>query len=126
MDGLVIYRFDAPLFFANVDQFTDEIRGIVETTQPPVRWIVVSAEAMTSMDTTADRSLRDLIEELRADGVEIVLARAKAPLRESLERSGLIDEIGRDHLYATVRQAVDAYLASIDASPAPTRTDRGG
>jgi anti-anti-sigma factor len=118
VDGVVVYRFDGPLFFANVDQFADEIRELIVATEPPVRWIVVSAEAITSMDTTAESALRDLIAEARSRGVELVLARAKATLRDSLERSGLVDEIGRDHLYATVRDAVDACVGDADSEAA--------
>jgi SulP family sulfate permease len=117
-DGVVVYRFDGPLFFANVDLFAEEIRDLVETTEPPVRWVVVSAEAITSMDTTAESALRDLIADVRSHGAELVLARARAPLRESLERAGLADEIGRDHLYATVRDAVDACVGGPDREPA--------
>jgi SulP family sulfate permease len=108
-EGLVIYRFDAPLFFANATQFADEIRDLAANGDPPVRRIIVSAEAVTDMDSTAAEVLHELLGELRAAGVELVVARAKAPLRAALERAGLLAEIGADHLYPTVRDAVNAY-----------------
>ena len=84
-----------------------------------MRWIDVSAEAITSIDTTAESALHDVVPTVRAHGAEIVFARSKAPLREALDHSGLIDEIGRDHLYATVREAVDACVGAGDV-------ERGG
>ncbi len=110
--GLVIYRFDAPLFFANATQFSDEILALVDEAESPVRRVVLSAEAITSADSTAESMLRDLIDELRARGVTLELARPKKALRDFLDRAGLLDEIGRDHVYPRVSDAVDAFIAS--------------
>jgi SulP family sulfate permease len=110
--GLVIYRFDAPLFFANATFFSDDIVALVDGVETPVRRVVVSAEAITSVDSTAESMLRDLITVLRSRGVTLELARPKEPLREFLDRAGLLDEIGRDHIYPRVSDAVDAFLAA--------------
>jgi SulP family sulfate permease len=116
--GTVVYRFDAPLFFANAQQFADEILALTEGREPPVRRVIVSAEAITGLDSTAEETLRDLLVQLDARGVLLVFARTKAPLRDALDRSGLLDIIGADHLYPTVRAAVDASIGPAPASPA--------
>ena len=81
-----------------------------------MRRVVVSAEAITSVDSTAEAMLRDLLDQLRSRGVTLELARPKKPLRDFLDRAGLLDEIGRDHVYPRVSDAVDAYLAE-DTDP---------
>jgi sulfate permease, SulP family len=110
--GLIIYRFDAPLFFANATQFSDDILALVEEAHPPASRVVVSAEAITTMDSTAESMLRDLITELQERGVALELARPKKPLRDFLDRAGLLDAIGREHVYPRVSDAVDAYVAA--------------
>ena len=118
--GLVIYRFDAPLFFANATLFADEVLDLIEEAEPPARRLVVSAEAITSVDSTAESMLRDLVSELKAQGVTLELARPKKPLRDFLDRAGLLDEIGSEHLYPRVSDAVDAFLvAEGDGSTRP-------
>jgi SulP family sulfate permease len=118
--GLLLYRFDAPLFFANATLFADEILALVDDADSPIRRVVVSAEAITSVDSTAEAMLRDLLDQLRERGVGLWLARPKKPLRDFLERTGLLDEIGRDHVYPRVSDAVDAYLAE-DTDQATSR-----
>jgi SulP family sulfate permease len=110
--GLIIYRFDAPLFFANASQFADEIGALVDEADPAARRVVVSAEAITSVDSTAESMLHDLVTELRGRGVALELARPKKPLRDFLDRAGLLDEIGREHVYPRVSDAVDAFIAA--------------
>jgi sulfate permease, SulP family len=127
--GFVVYRFDAPLFFANAQQFADEILALTEDREPPVRWIIVSGEAITGLDSTAEEMLRDLLAQLETRGVALVFARTRAPFRHALERSGLTDILGAEHLYPTVRAAVDASVARdhdpVDGGVAP-RQQTGG
>ena len=78
LPGLVIFRFDAPLFFANARTFRDQIRRLAAT-EPPPRWIVIAAEPITDVDTTAADMLADLDEELNADGTSLVFAELKDP-----------------------------------------------
>ena len=118
--GLLLYRFDAPLFFANATLFADEILALIDDADPPIHRVVVSAEAITSVDSTAEAVLRDLLDELRQRDVGLWLARPKKPLRDFLERTGLLDEIGRDHVYPRVSDAVDAYVAEA-TDPAASR-----
>ena len=104
--GLVLYRFDAPLFFANADFF----RARVRTLARDARWIVVAAEPITDIDTTAGEMLGTLHDELTADGVELAFAELKDPVRDRLRRYGFHDAIGDHRFFPTLGVAVDAYL----------------
>ncbi|MGW2042981.1 SulP family inorganic anion transporter [Streptomyces virginiae] len=108
LPGLVIYRFDAPLFFANAKTFADEIRRLAGADPPPT-WIVIAAEPMTDVDTTAADVLEDLDEELNADRVHLVFAELKDPVRRKIERYELTRTIDPAHFFPTVESAVAAY-----------------
>ena len=108
LPGLVIYRFDAPLFFANARTFRDQVRHLAMT-QPRPQWIVVAAEPITDVDTTAADILEDLDLELNAKGISLVFAELKTPVFQKLERYELTDTINPDHFFATIREAVDAF-----------------
>lgn len=108
MPGLVIYRFDAPLFFANARTFRDQVRHLAMT-EPRPRWIVVAAEPITDVDTTASDILEDLDLELNADGIHLVFAELKTPVRRKIERYGLTATINPAHFYETITEAVHAY-----------------
>ncbi|MEV7580498.1 SulP family inorganic anion transporter [Streptomyces erythrochromogenes] len=105
LPGLVIYRFDAPLFFANARTFRDEIRRLAAADPRPA-WIVVAAEPMTDVDTTAADVLEDLDEALNADGVHLVFAELKDPVRRKIERYELTRTIDPRHFFPTVGAAV--------------------
>ena len=109
--GLLLYRFDAPLFFANADVFRDRLLELVDAQPQPVAWVVVAAEPMTDVDVTAFGVLRDLDEELERMGIELVFAELKDPVKERLARYGLLERIGRDRFYPTIGVAVHSYLA---------------
>jgi MFS superfamily sulfate permease-like transporter len=108
LPGLVIYRFDAPLFFANAKTFRDEVRRLTATSPPP-RWIVIAAEPMTDVDTTAADVLVDLDVALNARHVHLVFAELKDPVRRKIERYGLTRTIDPAHFYPTVETAVAAF-----------------
>ena len=107
--GLVLYRFDAPLFFANADFFRARVRALGRPGE--TRWIVVAAEPITDIDATAGETLRTLNDELEADGIELAFAELKDPVRDRLRRYGIHDTIGDDRYFPTLGVAVDAYLA---------------
>jgi high affinity sulfate transporter 1 len=109
LPGLVIYRFDAPLFFANARSFRDEVTAIART-EPAPRWIVVAAEPVTDVDTTAADVLLDLDRWLDERGQTLVFAELKDPVRRKIDRCGLTRAIEPQHLFPTVEAAVDAYL----------------
>lgn len=108
LPGLVIYRFDAPLFFANAKTFRDEVRRLAAA-DPRPGWIVVAAEPMTDVDTTAADILEDLDEALNAGGVHLVFAELKDPVRRKIERYGLTRTIDPGHFFPTVEAAVAAF-----------------
>ena len=108
LPGLVIYRFDAPLFFANAKTFRDEVMRLAAA-EPAPRWIVIAAEPVTDVDTTASDVLEDLDEALNARGISLVFAELKDPVREKIERYGLTRTIDPGHFFPTVGAAVRAF-----------------
>ena len=108
--GLLLYRFDAPLFFANADVFRDRLLELVRAQSGPVAWVVVAAEPMTDVDVTAFGVLSELDEELERMGIELVFAELKDPVKERLARYGLLERIGRERFYPTIGVAVRRYL----------------
>jgi high affinity sulfate transporter 1 len=114
LPGLVIIRFDGPLFFANASHFRDDVRRIAKA-DPPPRWILIAAEPVTDVDTTASDVLDDLDEELNARGISLVFAELKDPVRRKIERYGLTRTIDPRHFYPTVEAAVAAFRAETGA-----------
>jgi high affinity sulfate transporter 1 len=108
--GLLLYRFDAPLFFANAGYFHRRFHQLVADATRPVRWVVVAAEPITDVDTTAADILQQLLEELRQQHVTLAFAEAKDPVKDRLRRYGLLDAIGPDRFFPTIGTAVDAYV----------------
>lgn len=104
--GLLIFRFDSPLFFANAEWFRTRVLDLVDHTSRPVRRVVVAAEPMTDVDMTAAEVLRELHAELAERGVELGFAEMKDPVRERLERYGLMDVLGTRRFHPTVGTAV--------------------
>ncbi len=125
LPGLVIYRFDAPLFFANAKTFRDEVRRLARTDPPPI-WIVIAAEPVTDVDTTASDVLEELDSSLNAQGIALVFAEMKDPVRQKIERYGLARKIEARHFFPTVGAAVAAFRDETGAqwtapsSPPPT------
>jgi MFS superfamily sulfate permease-like transporter len=112
IEGLVIARFDAPLFFANGEVFADHIRSLVDSAPSPVRWVIVAAEPITGLDTTALDELVQLDDELALRGVSLVFAEMKGPVKDRLVRFGASSRFSADHFYPTVHNAVRAYRES--------------
>lgn len=110
LPGLVLYRFDAPLIFANCRTFREEIVQLVNAT-PGLRWIVVAAEPITDVDTTAADMLEDLDVWLNAREVSLVFTEIKDPVRAKIERYELTRTIDPRHFFPTIEAAVDAYRA---------------
>jgi high affinity sulfate transporter 1 len=118
LPGLVIYRFDAPLFFANAKTFRDEVMRMAQA-DPPPRWILIAAEPMTDVDTTASDVLEDLDETLNARQISLVFAELKDPVRGKIERYGLTRTIDPHHFFPTVEAAVTAFRAATGADWTP-------
>jgi high affinity sulfate transporter 1 len=110
--GLVLFRWDAPLFFANAELFRDRVLDAVADAPQPVRWIVVAAEPVTSVDVTAADIVAELDDTLRAKGIELCFAEMKDPVKDKLKRFGLFARLGEQTFFATIGEAVNAYLES--------------
>jgi high affinity sulfate transporter 1 len=108
LPGLVVYRFDAPLLFANARTFRDQVRALTARDPRPA-WIIVASEPITDVDTTAADMLEDLDEQINAMGVSLVFAEMKDPVRRKIERYELTRTINPEHFYPTVEEAIDAY-----------------
>ena len=108
LPGLVIYRFDGPLIFANAKTFRTEVRAFAHA-DPPPRWIIVAAEPMTDVDTTAADMLEELDDELEAAGITLVFAEMKDAVRQKIHAYGVEWLTDRDAFYPTVGSAVKAY-----------------
>lgn len=109
--GLVIYRYDSPLFFANVDDFKSRGLAALDTATEPVEWFLLNAEANVQVDITAIDALDELREELTRRGVVFAMARVKQDLRNDLDAAGFIDRVGADRIFFTLPTAVQAYAA---------------
>ncbi|QCB97449.1 SulP family inorganic anion transporter [Arthrobacter sp. PAMC25564] len=112
--GLVIARFDAPLFFANGAVFTEHIRTLVANAPGPVRWVIVASEAITDLDTTALDDLVELDDELAKIGISLVFAEMKGPIKDRLIRFGVSSRFGPGHFFPTVTNAVRSYKREFD------------
>jgi MFS superfamily sulfate permease-like transporter len=124
--GLVIYRFEASLYFANANLLQENIADLTRGAEPSVRWFVLDAQAINDIDTSGARSLAQAIEALHLQGVTFAISRAHAQVRELLQRYGLLVLIGEEMFFETNREAAAAFehvngqslLTTPTASPA--------
>ncbi len=110
--GLVLFRWDAPLFFANAELFKERVLEAAAKSPTPVRWMVVAAEPVTSVDVTAADILEELNKALRGAGIELCFAELKDPVKDKLKRFGLFTQIGERCFFPTIGAAVGSYLES--------------
>lgn len=110
--GLVLFRWDAPLFFANAEFFQNSTLDAVAASPLPVRWLVVGAEPVTSVDVTAADMLSELDDILRAAGISLYFAEMKDPVKDKLKRFGLFSRLGEEHFFPTIGAAVNAYTTT--------------
>jgi len=108
--GLVLFRWDAPLFFANAELFRERALDAVAKSPTPVRWLVVAAEPVTSVDVTACDTVAEMDEALHARGIELCFAELKDPVKDKLKRFGLYAQLGEAYFFPTVGSAVSSYL----------------
>jgi SulP family sulfate permease len=109
--GLIVYRFDAPLVFANAGFFTERLEELIANASPGLKCVILDAEAISDFDSTAAEALETLDADLERLGVELWIARANEPLRDLLQVTGLTKRLGKDNIYLSVRAAVTAYHA---------------
>jgi sulfate permease, SulP family len=128
--GLVVYRYDSPLFFANAQDFRRRALEAIDVAEQPVEWLILNAEANVEVDLTAIDALDELHTELEQRGVVLALARVKQDLRNDLVASGFLGRVGEDRVFMTLPTAVEAYVdwytarhghapAGIDIPPPP-------
>jgi len=114
--GVIVYRFDAPLFFANCRRLRDDLLELIAAAPTPVRAVVIDAEAITSLDTTGSSVLLELIERLDDLGIELVVARTRGNVRDVMRASGVTNALGPHGLATTIRAAIDAVTPPDDSS----------
>ena len=114
LPGLVIYRFDGPLFFANARTFREHIRSMANATPRPT-WLLVAAEPITDIDSTAADMLTEIDKELNDNQISLVFAELKDPVRAKFERYDLLDTVNKDHFFPTIESAVSSYQSTYKA-----------
>jgi SulP family sulfate permease len=132
VEGIVVYRYDSPLFFANAVNFSRRALAAVDEADQPVRWFLLNAEANVEVDLTAVDALDSLRRTLNQRGIVFAMARVKQELRDQLEAAGFLESVGGDHVYATLPTAMAAYVSwfhtetgrelTLPTSPAPPVT----
>ena len=124
LPGVVIFRFDGPLFFANARTFRDQIRRLA-VTDPRPRWIMIAAEPITDVDTTAADMLTELDAELNAAGTFLVFCELKDPVRAKLESTQLIGPLDPAHFFPTLDAAIESFRrqTGADWTTAPDEHD---
>ena len=124
VDGLLIYRFDAPLFFANARFFVEDVFARIDRSPTPIRVVLVTAEPITDVDATAAEAIAELVRDLALQGAVLRFAELKGHVRERLQAYGLVDLIGSDHFARTTGEGVRAYVtdAGVDWTDWEDRT----
>jgi high affinity sulfate transporter 1 len=111
--GLLMIRWDAPLFFANANLFRELVRDLIRQTTPSPVWVLITAEPVTDIDTTAADMLVELDVELNAVGRHLIFAELKDPVKDKIVRYGLLETIDRQHFYPTIELAVAAFYQEV-------------
>jgi sulfate permease, SulP family len=117
--GLVVYRYDAPLCFANAENFRRRALAAVDESPGPVEWFLLNAEANVEVDITAVDALEDLRAELEQRGIVFAMARVKQDLHDILSRAGFLQRVGEDHVFPTLPTAVAGYRRRQDGQRGP-------
>ncbi len=112
--GLVLFRWDAPLFFANAELFRDRVLDAAAASPTTVNWVVVGAEPITSVDVTAADMLDELDTAMHAAGIDLCFAEMKDPVKDKLKRFGLFSRLGEDRFFATIGESVSSFVKAHD------------
>ena len=114
VEGLVVFRYDSPIFFANADDFSARAKQAIDRSPHPIRWFLLNAEANTEMDLTAVDALEKLRVDLESQGIRFAMARVKQNLSRSLAPTGFIKSVGKQYVFTTLPTAVRDYAAEFD------------
>jgi SulP family sulfate permease len=115
LPGLIIYRIDAPLFFANARFLREQVHKLIDSADAPVRTVVLDCGAMFDLDVTAAETLEEVDRELDDRGITLALAEPHAPMRRVLRRSGLLRKVGDENVFSTVGESIRAYVERTQA-----------
>ncbi len=119
-DDLLIIRLDAQLYFANIDFFKERVQELIQTKPvDKLRTIIINAESINGIDSTAMHAVSDLIEDWRKTGLTTYITGVKGPVRDTMVKGHLIEKIGKENFYMSVQEAVDAHLQP-EPSPTPS------
>ena len=110
VQGLVVYRYDSPLFFANVEDFKRRALASIDVAESSAEWFLLNAEANVQVDITALDALEELRQEVARRGIVFAMARVKEDLRGDLWSSGFVQRVGEDRIFMTLPTAVQAYV----------------
>ncbi len=108
--GLLLYRFDAPIFFANLELFAERVAESIRARAERTQWVIVAAEPITDIDTTGAETLNRVLDDLDAVGVTVAFAEVKGPVKDLLRRYGIYERVGEEHVFPTLGTAIRAYL----------------
>jgi MFS superfamily sulfate permease-like transporter len=115
--GLVVFRYDSPLFFANAEHFVKQCRAAIDAADPPARWFLLNMEGNTEVDITGLDALEDLRAACEHHGIVLALVRVKRELLDDLARHGVGERIGEQFVFATLPTAAAAYAQWCTAHP---------
>jgi high affinity sulfate transporter 1 len=110
--GLVLFRWDAPLFFANAEFFHERVLAAIASSPTTVRRLIVAAEPVTSVDVTSADAICELDDALHTSGIEMCFAEMKDPVKDKLKRFGIFERFGEKRFFSTIEEAVTAYIAN--------------
>jgi SulP family sulfate permease len=116
--GLIVYRFGAPLFYANVNRFSEEVRMLATSAPSPLQWFIVDAGAITNVDFTAARVVREIQKDLSAQGTGLVFAHVQSDLKPDLDRHHLTEAIGPSRIFDSLHEALTVVRGSSPSGPA--------
>ena len=111
--GLLMYRFGSSLYYANASRFADEVRAVLAAATEPVRWFCLVAETMDDLDYTGSAILKRVLDGLAREGITFVACDVPEPVRQELERDGLLDQIGRERVFGDTDDVIKAYKAQV-------------
>ncbi|NIK59252.1 SulP family inorganic anion transporter [Kribbella shirazensis] len=125
LPGLVVFRYDADLFYANANRFADDLESIISAAPDPVRWVALDCGAIDDIDYSAGMTLANLVNYTRAHNARFVLVRPDTQLLATLRAYGTVDAIGEDNIFLTLADAFRAYRADPGAAPVAPKTPAG-
>ena len=122
LPGLIVFRYDAPLFYANANRFTDDVEALVQSAPSPITWVVLDCDTLTDVDYSAGLALNNLVNYVHAQGAHLVLARPDSQVLATLEEVEVLPNIGREHIFDSLDDAIAAFKADPSGRPVTATT----